>query len=44
VTELTDTEQAVYRCKTCEVRFSVPSHETVVCCPVCRMNRIKAIE
>jgi len=36
----TETGQTTYRCRTCDVRFSLPSHETAVCCPVCRMNRI----
>ncbi|ELZ25654.1 hypothetical protein C475_09354 [Halosimplex carlsbadense 2-9-1] len=33
-----------YVCRTCEVEFVVPRDETAVCCPICRMNRIRTID
>jgi len=33
-----------YVCLTCEVEFVIPRSETAVCCPICRMNRIRAID
>jgi DNA-directed RNA polymerase subunit RPC12/RpoP len=41
--ELSQHESTTYRCRTCDVRFSLPSHETAICCPVCRMNRVVAV-
>ncbi|ACV48225.1 hypothetical protein Hmuk_2112 [Halomicrobium mukohataei DSM 12286] len=41
--KLSEGRVATYRCRTCGVRFSIPQRETAVCCPVCRMNRIKRV-
>ncbi|WP_436923668.1 hypothetical protein [Halosimplex amylolyticum] len=44
VTETTRERGKTYICRTCEVEFIVPRTETAVCCPICRMNRIRAID
>jgi len=31
-------------CQTCKTGFIIPKSETAVCCPICRMNRIKQVE
>jgi rubrerythrin len=33
-----------YLCQTCGVEFVVPRIETPVCCPICRMNRLCALD
>ncbi|WP_436931943.1 hypothetical protein [Halosimplex halobium] len=44
VTELTGERGRTYVCRTCEVEFVIPRDETAVCCPICRMNRIRAVD
>jgi|GEM_PF-1155369 rubrerythrin len=34
-------EWPTYVCRTCRTRFSVERNENPVCCPVCRMNRVR---
>jgi len=39
-----ETPGRTYVCLTCDVEFVIPRTETAVCCPICRMNRIQAID
>lgn len=41
--EITEVGRKIYSCRTCKTEFAVPKTETAVCCPICRMNRIKRI-
>ena len=44
VTEIPEGCGITHVCKTCEVEFVIPEGETAVCCPICRMNRIRPVE
>ena len=44
ITRLNGDQGQTYLCRTCEVTFVVPRSETTVCCPICRMNRINAVD
>ncbi len=44
VTEIGRDRGKTYVCRTCEVEFVIPRTETAVCCPICRMNRIRVID
>lgn len=42
--QLTPDTGARYNCKTCGGTFIIPQDETAVCCPICRMNRVHAMD
>jgi rubrerythrin len=44
VTEPTGERGKTYVCRTCEGEFVIPSDETAVCCPICRMNPVRAVD
>ena len=44
LTDIAESRGRTYVCETCEVQFIVPQSETAVCCPICRMNRVSAVD